>query len=68
MFKIIKKHHMLMMIVCCVLPILGLFFLFQYFPAQKAQWGWLLILLCPLSHILLMSHGKNCHTHQKESE
>ena len=49
-----KTKHMLLMIACCLIPIiaLGAIFLFKLSVSQVLFYG--LILLCPLSHILMM--------------
>lgn len=49
-----KRKHMLLMIACCLIPIiaLGAIFLFKLPVSQVLFYG--LILLCPLSHILMM--------------
>lgn len=49
-----KRKHMLLMIACCLIPIiaLGAIFLFKLPVSQVLFYG--LVLLCPLSHILMM--------------
>jgi hypothetical protein len=64
-----KKKHMLIMLVCCSIPLIGLgaIFFFNVKVSQALSIG--LILLCPLSHILVMKFmmddgGPNHNQHQ----
>lgn len=47
-----KNKHLLIMIICCVLAMLAIIILPKYF--NIGSFAFLLILLCPLSHIILM--------------
>jgi len=66
--------HGLMMLVCCLVPMLALVL---FLPQIKSispsfNWSWLLMLMCPLMHILMMKgmHGKgeSCHSSGKEAK
>ena len=59
------KKHALIMLACCLIPVLalGAIFLFNV-PVSKVLWIGL-ILICPLSHILMMKfmmHGEHDHS------
>ena len=65
-----KRHgglHGLLMMLCCILPILALMF---FLPQLKNNFAgsnlsWLFLLACPLMHILMMwgmkDKGGSCH-------
>lgn len=65
------SRHMLLMIVCCAVP-LALILALPYLGVSLSSSGWLLLvlLLCPLLHLFLMrGHGhaeKKGHHHPKE--
>lgn len=58
----VKKNHLLLMVLCCAIPIIliiGFIFLFE---TNINFWIWLIILLCPLLHIWMMKgHKHNSH-------
>jgi hypothetical protein len=63
-----NKKHTLLMLACCLVPLLalGAIFLFKLPVSQVLYFG--LILLCPLSHLLMMRgmmHGEG-HSHESQ--
>lgn len=58
-----KKSHMLIMILCCLIPIMGLAAIYIFkLPMNTVLFG-AIILLCPLLHILMMKFMVQDHNH-----
>jgi len=63
-FTKIKQNHLLAMILCCAIPIVGILTL--SFLGVLGSWAYFaLILLCPLGHILMM---RGMHSNSKDAE
>jgi len=66
----------LLMMACCIVPLLALAaFLPQIKSTASASgfnWSWLIMLACPLMHILMMKgmmgHGESCHGKENKKE
>jgi hypothetical protein len=63
----ITKKHVLILLACCLLPIAGLalFFIFNI-PAGTVLWG-AMLLLCPLSHLVMMKFMGHDHNTSQAS-
>ena len=60
-----NKRHIWIMLLCCLLPILGLAAIFLFkIPANTVLYFGLLLLLCPLAHFFMK--GQMGHKHGSE--
>jgi len=62
----IKNNHALMMIICCMLPLIALFVAVRYLGLNNSYMYWGVLALCLLSHFFMMKHmhkkeGGGCH-------
>ncbi len=72
-FTKIKQNHLLAMVLCCAIPIVGILALSAL--GVLGSWAYfLMILICPLGHIFMMrgmhsAHADpNTHTETREIE
>lgn len=63
-----KKSHLWIMILCCLIPIIGLaaIFLFNVPVSNVVYFG--LILLCPISHLVMMKYMGHDHSSTDHSQ
>ena len=60
----IKQNHLLLIILCCLIPIVLIIGFFSLFKGNSDCWIWLVFLLCPLMHIFMMKghkHDESCN-------
>lgn len=62
-----RRHHGLIMLICCLVPILLIFALIKFGISSRGMFL-LLILLCPLGHILMMRGGHHGHNRVEGGE
>ena len=54
-----KQKHLLLMALCCLVPIALVIGFFAFFRGSSSYWVWLIILLCPVLHFWMMrQHNK----------
>ncbi|OGY47705.1 MAG: hypothetical protein A3J62_03935 [Candidatus Buchananbacteria bacterium RIFCSPHIGHO2_02_FULL_38_8] len=64
----LKHHHLWLMLFGCLLifGILGIGL--KFFPQLSDNWFWLIILLCPLAHLLMMGGHKHQESFDNKKE
>ncbi len=63
-----NKRHLWIMLLCCLLPIIGLAAIFLFkIPANTVIYFGLL-LLCPLAHFFMMGQMGHNHNNEQHSE
>lgn len=57
-----KKSHMWLMLLCCLIPVIGLtaVYLFRVPLTSVLLYG--MVLLCPVSHLLMMKYMSHDHS------
>ena len=66
LFQKIKQNHLLAMVLCCAIPVVGILAL--SYMGVLGSWGYYaLLLICPLGHILMM-RGMHSDAHHKNPE
>lgn len=63
-----NKRHFWIMLLCCLLPVIGLtaIFLFKIPVNTVVYFG--LILLCPIAHFLMMGRMEHNHSQEQHNE
>lgn len=62
----IKKNRLLLMVLCCVVPIVLVIGLLALFGKVGNYWIWLVILLCPILHFWMMKEHKHDGNHKHD--
>ena len=63
-----NKRHIWIMLLCCLLPIIGLVAIFLFkIPANTVVYFGLL-LLCPLAHFFMMGQMRHNHIGEQHNE
>jgi len=57
-----KKSHMWLMVLCCLVPVIGLVAVYFFNITLSNVLLYSLILLCPLSHLLMMKFMGHDHS------
>ena len=50
----IQQNHVLMMVLCCILPLAVLLTAVNYFGLSRSYLFWFVLLLCPVTHYFMM--------------
>ena len=64
LYEKIKHNHSLMMLLCCVIPLVLLYGGVYFFGLSNSYLYWSILLLCPVMHFWMM---KNMHKKQHQN-
>ena len=64
----IKNNHLLVMLICCAIPIILLIVLISFFKIDNKYLVWSLILLCPIIHYFMMKDMHKNHKYTNKSK
>ena len=63
-----KKSHMWLMILCCLIPVVGIVLVSFFKVPLNNVLFYGMILLCPLSHLLMMRFMGHDHSSEQHAE
>ena len=63
-----KKSHMWLMILCCLIPVVGIVLVAFFKVPLNNVLFYGMILLCPLSHLLMMRFMGHDHSSEQHAE
>ena len=66
--KKLKSNHVLLMVLCCAVPLIALAGATYFFGLSKSYLFWAAVLICPLSHLFLTRWMHGEHSKDKEKE
>ena len=58
-----KKSHMWLMLLCCLIPVVGLTAVYAFKVPLSSVLLYGMVLLCPLSHVAMMAFMGRDHDH-----
>ncbi|MBA4422910.1 MAG: hypothetical protein C0390_07365 [Syntrophus sp. (in: bacteria)] len=65
-FPKIRRNHFLVMVLCCAIPLIGIWALSSF--GVLGSWGYYaLLLICPLGHILMMRGMSHSDPHETKA-
>jgi hypothetical protein len=59
----VKKFHILIMILCCLIPIVALVAIYLFKVPMNSVLLFGVILICPISHLVMVKLMRADHTH-----
>ncbi|HLD15995.1 MAG TPA: DUF2933 domain-containing protein [Candidatus Nanoarchaeia archaeon] len=62
----IKHNHLVMMILCCGIPLLVIYSLGYFFDLDRRYTFWSFLVICGLMHYFMMKHMHGDHKDKKE--
>ncbi len=63
-----KKSHVLIMLLCCLIPVIGLAAIYFFRVPLNNVLFYGMIVFCPLSHLLMMKFMGHDHSSEQQSQ